>query len=209
LENPLPLGAKKPGIKALLTNLPKINIVVVGAVAFYRHIRRKDTEVFITSLHEIDRIIKIRKLNLQGDPDSDLIEQRLPTCYTGYEDAFSKDTSDQMPPTRTYNHRIDLKEGTMLKDVIGYMPLWKQTTKELEAAKQYIVENLDKGFIAPGNALFASPFLMARKPGGGLQFCVDYQKLNAVTKKDRYPLPLVNELMQHLGKAKVFTKLDI
>jgi hypothetical protein len=114
-----------------------------------------------------------------------------------------------MPPTRPCDHRIDLEEGTVPKDVIGYTPLWKQTTEELEAAKQYIVENLGKGFIAPGNAPFASPFLMARKPGGGLRFCVDYRKLNAVTKKDRYPLPLVDELMQRLGKAKVFTKLDI
>jgi hypothetical protein len=73
-----------------------------------------------------------------------------------------------MPPTRTYNHKIDLKEGTILKDVIGYIPLWKQTTKELEAAKQYIMENLDKGFIIPGNTPFVSPFLMARKPRGGL-----------------------------------------
>jgi hypothetical protein len=91
LENPLPLGAKKPGIKALPTNLPKINIIAVGAAAFYRHIRKKDTEVFITSLHEIDRIIETRKPNLQGDLDSDLIKQRLPTYYTGYEDAFLKD----------------------------------------------------------------------------------------------------------------------
>jgi hypothetical protein len=62
----------------------------------------------------------------------------------------------------------------MPKDIIGYMPLWKQTTKELKAAKQYIMENLDKGFIAPRNTLFASPFLMARKPRGGLQFYMDY-----------------------------------
>jgi hypothetical protein len=50
---------------------------------------------------------------------------------------------------------------------------------------------------------------MARKPGGGLRFCVDYRKLNAVTKKDRYPLPLVDELMERLSQAKIFTKLDI
>jgi hypothetical protein len=114
-----------------------------------------------------------------------------------------------MPPTRPYNHRIDLEEGTVPKDVIRYIPLWKQTTKELKAVKQYIVENLGKGFIIPGNTPFASPFLMARKPRGGLQFCVNYQKLNTVTKKDHYPLPLVDKLMQRLGKAKVFTKLDI
>jgi hypothetical protein len=40
-----------------------------------------------------------------------------------------------MPPTRTCDHKIDLEEGTVLKDVIGYTPLWKQTTEELEAAK--------------------------------------------------------------------------
>jgi hypothetical protein len=114
-----------------------------------------------------------------------------------------------MPPTKTYNHKIDLEEGTILKDVIRYTPLWKQTTEELKVAKQYIVENLDKGFIALGNTPFVSPFLMARKPRGGLWFYRDYQKLNVVTKKDYYPLPLVDKLMQRLKKAKIFTKLDI
>jgi hypothetical protein len=94
LENPPPLGAKKPGIKTLPINLPKIDIVVVGAAAFHCYIRRKDTEVFIISLYKIDRLIKSRKSNLQEDLDSSLIKQRLPTCYTGYEDTFSKDTSN-------------------------------------------------------------------------------------------------------------------
>jgi hypothetical protein len=94
LENPPPLGAKKPSIKTSPINLPKIDIAAVGAAAFHHHIRRKDTEVFTTSLYEIDRLIESRKSNLQEDPDSGLIEQRLPTGYTGYEDAFSKDASD-------------------------------------------------------------------------------------------------------------------
>jgi hypothetical protein len=50
---------------------------------------------------------------------------------------------------------------------------------------------------------------MAKKPGGELRFCVDYQKLNLITKKDRYPLPLINEVFKRLSKARVFTKLDI
>jgi hypothetical protein len=74
LENPPPLGTKKPGIKTSLINLPKIDIAVVGAAAFHYHIRRKDIEVFITSLYEIDRLIESRKLNLQEDPDSSLIK---------------------------------------------------------------------------------------------------------------------------------------
>jgi hypothetical protein len=50
---------------------------------------------------------------------------------------------------------------------------------------------------------------MVRKPGRGLRFCVDYRKLNALTKKDRYPLPLIDKLLQRVNKAKFFTKLDI
>lgn len=71
-----------------------------------------------------------------------------------------------------------------------------------------------RGFVAitdvvPRSAPFASPILMARKPGGGLRFCVDFRKLNSMTKKDRYPLPLISEILNRLSRAKVYTKLDI
>ena len=71
------------------------------------------------------------------------------------------------------------------------------------------MENLSKGFIDTSQAPFASPILFVRKANGGLRFCIDYRKLNAVTRKDRYPLPLIDETLAHLSKAKIFTKLDI
>jgi hypothetical protein len=64
LENPPPLGAKKPGIKTSPINLPKIDIAAVGAAAFHHYIRRKDIEVFTISLYKIDYLIKSRKSNL-------------------------------------------------------------------------------------------------------------------------------------------------
>ena len=76
-------------------------------------------------------------------------------------------------------------------------------------AKAYITKNLAQGFIEESKAPFNSPILMVRKPSGGLRFCVDYRKLNSITKKDRYPIPLIDEIFQRLGKAKIFTKLDI
>ena len=79
----------------------------------------------------------------------------------------------------------------------------------MEAAKQYIQDNLHKGFIAPSGAPFASPILFSRKHDGGLRFCVDYRKLNAITKKNQYPLPLIDETLERLSRAKFFTKLDI
>lgn len=84
-----------------------------------------------------------------------------------------------------------------------------QSTHELQLVKQYLIDNLDKGWIEPSQAPFSSPILFVKKPNGGLRFCVDYRKLNSLTKKDRYPLPLIDETLARLNKAKVFTKLDI
>jgi hypothetical protein len=78
----------------------------------------------------------------------------------------------------------------------------------LEVVREYLLENLDKGFIGPSYAPFASPILLAEKHGK-TRFCVDFRRLNALTKKDKYPLPLIDELLERLSKAKVFTKLDI
>ena len=50
---------------------------------------------------------------------------------------------------------------------------------------------------------------MAKKPGGGLRFCVNFRRLNSITQKDRYPIPLINELIERVNGAKIFTKIDI
>ena len=81
--------------------------------------------------------------------------------------------------------------------------------EELALVKEYVKEHLSKGFIKASQSPFASLVLFIRKPQGGLRFCVDYRKLNAITKKDRYPLPLIDETLAQLNKAKIITKLDI
>jgi hypothetical protein len=118
---------------------------------------------------------------------------------------FSKQESDKLPDYKSYDHHIELTGDQEL----GYSLLYQITLKELEAAQEYILENLNKGFIVPSNAPFTSLILIALKPDRGLQFYMDYQKLNALTKKDQYPLPLIKEVFKRLSKAKIFTKLDI
>jgi hypothetical protein len=75
--------------------------------------------------------------------------------------------------------------------------------------QEYLTDNLSKGFIVNSKALFASFVIFVYKADGSLQFCINYQKLNAITKKNRYSLPLINETLARLAKAKIFTKLDI
>ncbi|KAJ6436948.1 retrovirus polyprotein [Purpureocillium lavendulum] len=81
--------------------------------------------------------------------------------------------------------------------------------EELIVLRRTLTELLDKGFIRASSSPASAPVLFVRKPGGGLRFCVDYRGLNAITKKDRYPLPLIEETLRSLSKAKWLTKLDV
>jgi hypothetical protein len=81
--------------------------------------------------------------------------------------------------------------------------------KELREVKRYLDDNLDKGFIVASAAEIASPVLFVRKSNRGLRFYIDYRKLNGLTKKNKYPLPLIDETLARLEHAKFFIKLDI
>ena len=81
--------------------------------------------------------------------------------------------------------------------------------KELDTVKRYLDSHLAKGFIQASSASYFSPVLFVKKPAGGIRFCVDYRRLNAITKKDRYPIPLIEETLAQLEGAKYFTKIDI
>jgi hypothetical protein len=118
---------------------------------------------------------------------------------------FLKQESDKLPPHRPLDHDLVLEEGKRLP----VSPLYGMSQGELQVLRQYLDDNLRKGFIRPSSSPVASPVLFVKKPGGGLRFCVDYRGLNAITVKNRYPLPLIRETLNRLAKAKYFTKLDI
>ena len=75
--------------------------------------------------------------------------------------------------------------------------------------RKTLTDYLDKGWIRVNNSPGSAPVLFARKPGGGLRFCVDYRKLNEIIRKDRTPLPLISKTLQIMAKATWFTKLDV
>ena len=81
--------------------------------------------------------------------------------------------------------------------------------KKLDVVKRYLDFHLAKRFISASSASYSLPVLFVKKPEGGIQFCVDYKRLNTITKKDRYPIPLMKETLAQLEGAKHFTKIDI
>ena len=114
--------------------------------------------------------------------DEELVDQKLPYQYKEFKDIFSKTISNTFPFYRLYNHKIKIKPDK--ENTLGFSPLRQQSTTKLQATKQYIVENLHKGFIKPSQAPFALPILFTKKPNKGLRFCIDYCKLNNITHKD-------------------------
>lgn len=80
---------------------------------------------------------------------------------------------------------------------------------KLRNLKEYLNENLSKGFIVPSGATYSSPVLFAAKANGDLRFCMDYRKLNAITKSNRYPLPLIDEVIGKIIGCEHLTRLDI
>jgi hypothetical protein len=82
------------------------------------------------------------------------------------------------------------------------------TTAELKTVKEYLINNLDKGFIKASQALYTAPVLFVKKPDRSLRFCIDFRKLNQLTCKDRYPLPLINKTLAWISRAKIFIKLN-
>ncbi|QSZ29100.1 hypothetical protein DSL72_003610 [Monilinia vaccinii-corymbosi] len=81
--------------------------------------------------------------------------------------------------------------------------------EQLEVVKDYLKDNLAKGFIEPSQAPYVAFVLFVKKPNGSLRFCIDFRLLNSLTRKDRYPFPLIDETLARLAGAKIYTKLDI
>jgi hypothetical protein len=136
------------------------------------------------------------------------LKRVLPKEYREFVDVFSKEASNQLPPHYTHDHKIQLENADSLNN-IGYSPLYHHSAVELEEVKRYITKNLDKGFIDTSQAPFASSILFVKKKDDSLRFCINYQKLNNLTRKDQYLLPLISETLARIAKAKIFTKLDI
>jgi hypothetical protein len=130
---------------------------------------------------------------------------KLPSYYHEFLPVFDHKAADILPPHRDCDHTIELKPGTTPPSG----PLYNMSVDELEVLRKFLKDNLDKGFIRTSSSPAASPVLFAKKPGGGLRFCVDYRALNAITIKNRYPLPLIQETLARLTSAKFYTKLDV
>ncbi|KAK1919383.1 hypothetical protein P3342_009107 [Pyrenophora teres f. teres] len=160
----------------------------VSASTFIGLIRRskdpkKRVQIFAASIADINKALAPKK--------AVDVKSLLPKQYQSYFELFNPKEASKLPPHRGpgVDHKIELES----KDGQQPQPPWGPLYR----------------FIRVSSSPASSPVLFAKKPGGGLRLCIDYRALNAITRKDRYPLPLIRETLNNISKAKWFTKLDV
>ena len=127
---------------------------------------------------------------------------KIPAEYLDFADVFSLDLASELfKHTRINHHAIELVDGQQPP----YGPIYSLEPVELETLKAYIETNLAKGFIRPSKSPADAPILFDQKSNSSFRLCDDYRGFNNLTIKNQYPLPLIRESLDRLGRAKRFT----
>jgi len=132
-------------------------------------------------------------------------EKMVLRWFHKYLKVFEKKESERMPTRKAWNQAIDLREGFVSKKGKIY-PLSRVERKEVQ---EFVKDQLRKGYIRPSKSLQTSPVFFVLKKDGKKRMVQDYQYLNSWMIKNNYPLPLISDFIDSIGKRKVFTKMDL
>ncbi|MCH80451.1 retrotransposon protein, partial [Trifolium medium] len=121
-----------------------------------------------------------------------------------YLDVFPEDITS-LPPEREIEFSIDLVPGAEPVSVAPY----RMSPAELKELKSQLEDLIQKHFIRPSVSPWGAPVLLVKKKDGGMRLCIDYRQLNKVTIKNKYPLPRIDDLLDQLKGATIFSKIDL
>ena len=180
-----------------------LDCVIVNTAGFKMACKHKEAQVFAASMRDIKKVLKMKT---HSDPKEKLLED-----YHQWLDVFNHTTAEHLPPHQAnQDHTIKLEleaDGTVPE--VSWDSLYTMSKDELLVLCHTFNGLLDKGFIHVSQSPAAILVLFVWKLGGGLQICMNYCGLNKITRKDCYLLPLIQETLNSVSKAKYFTKLDI
>ncbi|MBW0480216.1 hypothetical protein O181_019931 [Austropuccinia psidii MF-1] len=182
---------------------------------FFKEIKDVGEDVAISSFHLSKRDMDLPLLSFHAFLEDQWDEEEepeeiatvfkvVPPAYHKYLDVFSKVKAEKIPPHHACDHHIK-KEG--LLPPVGV--IYSLSNQESETLQAYISENLGKGFIRPSSSSTGAPLFFVMKKDEGPCLCVDYRTLNSVTRKNRYPVPPMNQLLTVFNGSTIFSKIDI
>jgi hypothetical protein len=195
---------------------------VLSALQFKRALR-KGAEAFLVVVEEVveDRPPQGAESH-SGRPDSrtpgslnalkvsdvgtSAVDQKaLERLLHRYRARFPDELPKFKPVGNMVRHTIPLEPGAKPP----CRPMYRLSQPELEELRKQISELLMKGYIEPSSSPYGAPVLFVKKKDGSLRMCIDYRALNQLTVKNKYPLPRIDDLLDSLNGAKVFSSLDL
>jgi hypothetical protein len=194
------LGPVKTDYKQLT-----MNFNIAGISHTFQGLGRNDIEALtdkeLNGLQGLGLFFQIIPSNSNSEPQS--YPPEISQLLAQFSQVFENPTS--LPPQRSHDHHIPLLPTSGPVTVRPYRYPYYQKT-EIE---KMVKELLQSGLIRPSHSPFSSPVLLVKKADGAWRFCVDYRALNDITVKDKYPIPIIDELLDELHGAKFYSKLDL
>jgi hypothetical protein len=166
------------------------------AIAFFNILsRQKNVEIFVVSMKDLK--IQLKKQESNTITDSNLV---MSFEHHDFLNVFFEEKVDILSSHRKHDHCIKLEKDH--ESDHKYASLYSLSKKELLLIKKYLKEHLNKNFIESSIAFYASLILFAKKSENELRFCVNYRKLNAIIKKNRYSISFIAKTIARLFKTK-------
>jgi hypothetical protein len=185
-------GAKDTGIK-LINNKTLSQAVHQGAELCFLSMESPSNKFIIPTYHL-----------LHTQENTPILHPDFASLIDTYEDIFAEPTA--LPPARVgFDHKIPLKDDVEPFNLRPY----RYSAVQKTIIDKLVQDMLSQGIIQHSNSPFASPIVLVRKKDGSWRLCVDYRKLNKGTIKDIFLIPLIEDLMDELGGATIFSKLDM
>ncbi len=196
-----------------LFSFSSTNIAMIETATYRMLVKRSDVKIFAVIVLKIDWLIttvekKSEEVNLHELSHAEVLEQvkiKLFSEYHDYLDVFDRAMIDQLSLHHFYDHKIELID----EETFSRSRLYQMFDHKLQKIKKYLIEHLNKEFIFFSFASYVSLILFAEKKDESLRFCVDYRKLNALIKRDRYSLSLIDETLARIQESKYLTRLNI
>ncbi len=177
--------------------LKHLKIYVINSASFLQLARKKNHDLFVIFMRNIDKALKITSF-------IDFVTL-LSLEYHDFLDVFSRELMNTLSERRFYDHKIQLQKS---KTSI-FESLYDMFQDELQVLKKYLKNNLIKDFIQVSSFFAISLILFVKKSSEELRFCVNYWNLNVMTVKNQYSLLLIQETLNRLIKIKYYIKLNI
>ncbi|CAN0860162.1 Transposon Tf2-6 polyprotein [Linum grandiflorum] len=165
---------------------------VMTSKEFQKLITQPETPILLGQLQQ-----------LKGEMMEEGVPDFLAKVVEDYTDVFKVPTG--LPPSRNCDHGIPLNTE---QKVVNLRP-YRYSPAQKDEIERLVKEMLLTEVIQPSHSPFASPVLLVLKKDGSWRFCVDYRELNALTIKDKFPIPVIEDLLDELQGAAYFTKLDL